>query len=70
MGHLDFLFMCFAAFLGVFILLTILAIIQRLIVALFPEKDAGVEEVIVAAISTAAGAAFPGTKVTKIEEIK
>ncbi len=78
---------CLMAFTAVFVLLTTLAIIMRLIMVLFPFTEeerkaarkvssvrpssaATIDEPLIAAIATAAAAAFPGTKISKIEEIK
>ncbi len=70
MNSLDFLTICGSSFIGVFILLVILALVMRIIVLLFPEKAMTIDETLVAAIFTVAGAAYPNKKITKIEEIK
>jgi len=38
MGSLDLLLMCLSAFIAVFVLLSVLALIMRVIIAVFPEK--------------------------------
>ncbi len=66
----DLLSICGSSFLWVFILLAILAMVMRAITALFPEKESGVDEALLAAVTTAVQTAYPGTIVTKVEEIK
>ncbi|UCD94688.1 MAG: hypothetical protein JSU69_01155 [Candidatus Zixiibacteriota bacterium] len=70
MDSLDLLAICGSAFLSVFLLLAFLAVIMRLIIAIFPEKLFAVEAAVLAAIASAVGSLYPGTKVTKIEEAK
>jgi hypothetical protein len=66
----DLFSICGTSFLGVFLILVVLALIMRIITVVFPEKGAQIDEALVAAISTASGAVYPGTKVVKIEEIE
>ena len=66
----ELLIICASAFLAVFVLLAALALVMRFIIVIFPDKGHGVDAVMVAAINTAAQATYPGTKVTKVEEIK
>lgn len=61
---------CISAFAMVFGLLTILAVMMRIITSVFPQKATGVDATTIAAISSAMLSAFPNTKVTKIEEIE
>ncbi len=70
MNSPELLSVCIAAFVGVFLLLGILAALMRLILTIFPEKAKLFDHAILAAISTVAAANYPGAKVTKIEEIK
>lgn len=60
---------CISAFLAVFALLAILALIMRLIIMAFPAR-AGGDAAVIAAISTVMQNVYPGTKITKVEEIK
>ena len=53
-----------------FLLLTVLAIIMRVILVLFPEKEMEEDSAMLAAVATTINTMFPGTKITKIEEIK
>ncbi len=59
---------CVVAFTSVFTLLTVLAILMRLIVAIFPERKALTDTAMYAAISSSYQSLYPGTQVTKIEE--
>jgi hypothetical protein len=61
---------CISAFMAVFVLLTVLAIIMRLIIAAFPAREVTGDAAMVAAVSTVMQNIYPGTKVTKVEEIK
>lgn len=64
----DLLSICIAAFMGVFLLLSILAAIMRLIILVFPERQTGTGEAALAAIATTYKTIYPGTKITRVEE--
>ena len=66
----DLLVVSLSAFVAVFLLLSFLAVVKRLLIATFPEKIGGIDSATIAAVTAAATYAFPGTKVTKVEEIK
>lgn len=68
MSQPDLLVICATAFTAVFLLLSMLAAVMRLLIAVFPEEQAGIDGATVAAVSAAVTSAFPGTKVTNIEE--
>ncbi len=70
MGSLDLLNMCVAAFSAVFLLLALLALVMRLIIVAFPHKTTGTDAAVFAAVATALSTVYPGTRITKIEEIK
>lgn len=70
MNPQNLLVICSSAFIAVFLLLTFLAVVMRLLMAVYPQKVGGTDAAIVAAITAAATYAFPGTKVTKVEEIR
>ena len=70
MVSLEFLFICGAAFLGVFTILIVLSLVMRLIIIIFPEKKIGVEAEVVAALAAALQSVFPGTRITRLEEKK
>jgi hypothetical protein len=56
-----------AAFVAVITLLSLLAAIIRLLTAVFPAED-GPDQAVIAAITAAAARAYPGTRITNIEE--
>jgi hypothetical protein len=66
----DLLTISVFAFLAVFLLLSLLAGLMRGLTALFPEQPDGPDEAVIAAIASAAAIAFPGTRVTRIEETR
>jgi hypothetical protein len=70
MSPSDLLAICGAAFLGVFILLAVLASIMRLIIAAFPARQALTDMAVLAAITTAIRSVYPGSTITKVEEEK
>lgn len=61
---------CITAFCAVAILLSILAAMMRLILVIFPEKEDSVDTTILAAIASVARQVYPGTKITKVEELR
>jgi hypothetical protein len=61
---------CAIAFLMVFAILTILALVMRLIIVIFPEKAVATDAAMIAAVTAAVQTVLPGTKVTTIEERK
>lgn len=71
------LWICVSSFVGVFGVLTFLAITMHMITLIFPEKKkiiakaAGSDDAVVyAAISSTYARLYPGKKISKIEEIK
>jgi hypothetical protein len=66
----DLLVVCLSAFVAVFLLLSFLAVVMRLLMAAYPEKVGGIDSATIAAVTAAAAYAFPGTKVTNVEEIR
>jgi hypothetical protein len=70
MGPSNLLIICASAFVGVFLLLTFLALVMRVIILLFPQKSAGGDAALMAAVVSAVSTAFPGTRITNIEEKK
>jgi hypothetical protein len=57
-----------SAFIGVFILLASLALVMRILIRVFPEKVAKTDAAVIAAVSAAVAAVYPGARVTKVEE--
>ena len=70
MNSSELLVICFSAFVAVFLLLSFLAVVMRALIAVYPEKVGGIDSATLAAVTAAAAYAFPGTKVTKVEEIR
>ena len=59
-----------SAFVAVFLLLSVLAVVMRVLIAVYPEKDGGIDPATLAAVTAATAHAFPGTKLTKVEEVR
>ncbi len=59
---------CGVAFAAVFALLSFLAVVMRLITALFPARQYVLDSAVIAAISTTVAGVIPGARVTQIEE--
>jgi hypothetical protein len=70
MESLSLLAICVSAFIGVFLLLSILALVMRLIIVAFPERGGRDDAAMVAAVTAVLQTIYPGTKVSKVEEIK
>jgi len=70
MQSVELVVICGVAFLMVFVILVLLALMMRLIILIFPEKKAVSDAALIAAISAAVQTVFPGTKLTKVEERK
>ena len=70
MENPDLLWVCISAFTVVFIVLTVLALFMRSMIILFPDKLQKDDQAIVAAIASTFNRIYPGTKITKIEELK
>jgi hypothetical protein len=66
----ELFFICISAFLAVFVLLTLLAIVMRLILVIFPARKIVSDAAVIAAVSSVMQRVYPGTKITKVEEIK
>ncbi len=61
---------CGIAFLVVFVILTFLPFLMRIIMHKFPEKVAEIDSALIAAVAATVQTVFPGTKITKLEERK
>jgi hypothetical protein len=59
---------CGIAFVAVFTLLALLAVVMQLITVVFPERRPAVDSTVVAAISGTVASFVPGARVTRIEE--
>jgi hypothetical protein len=65
----DLLTICIAAFIAVFVLLSLLAIIMWATTHIFPMKEQKTDAALIGAITTTYQTIYPNTKITKIEEI-
>jgi len=70
MGSLDLLLICSLSFLSVFVVLSLLALVMRAIILIFPFKELSANGAVYAAIAGAAAQTYPGKKIVKIEEQK
>jgi len=70
MGQGELLLICASAFVAVFVLLSVLALVMKLIIVVYPAKAVQTDTVMMAAMATVVSSIYPGTKLTKIEEIK
>jgi len=70
MGSLNLMVVCASAFVAVFLLLSVLALVMKLIIVVFPQRMAGTDTAVVAALATVVSSVYPNTNITKIEEIK
>lgn len=59
---------CVFAFIAVFTLLSLLALAMRVLTAVFPAETTEPDTALLAAVSSAAALAWPGMRVTKLEE--
>lgn len=59
---------CLVAMVAVFILLGLLAVLMELTTLVFPATAQRTDAAVIAAISTVVAAAYPGARVTRIEE--
>ena len=66
----DLLSICVTAFIAVFLLLALLALIMRLILLVYPKKEEVTDAALLASVTGVMQTVFPGTRVTKIEEIQ
>ena len=60
----------FISFAAVITILSLLAIIMRILIAVFPEKEDDDNSAIIAAINTVYQKQYPGTRIIKIGEEK
>jgi hypothetical protein len=67
-NFMNLIAICTIAFIAVFVILSFLAGVMRLITTVFPVRSGGSDAPLVAAISSAVANVFPGARVTRIEE--
>ncbi len=70
MGSGEFLLTSIVALLTVFIVLTVLAVLIRILTSVFPQKYSDDDPAVIAAISLHYRSNYPQTKISKIEEPK
>ena len=71
--ELNLAMVCVSSFVGVFFVLIFLAVAMQLIMYIFPDKkiEAGSDQAaLYAAITSTYARLYPGTRISKIEEIK
>jgi hypothetical protein len=68
MPSIELISVCATAFLWVFSILLLLAVVMRAITLIFPDKEVGPDTARIAALSVVLTSLFPGSKITKIEE--
>jgi hypothetical protein len=61
---------CISALIAVFLILSLLAAIMRLITIIFPDKEGKDDAAVLAALTSAVNQYYPGTHITKVEEPK
>ncbi|KAA3611393.1 MAG: hypothetical protein DWQ05_20720 [Calditrichaeota bacterium] len=66
----DILSICFSVLLTVFLILSSLAVTIQIITQVFSFKEPNEDTTVYAALTASHAALFPGTKITKIEELK
>ena len=67
---MDLLLYCATAFIAVFVLLAVLAVVMKLIMQVFPERLPGKDVAMIAAVASVVSNLYPGTVITKVEEVK
>jgi len=70
MDDVNLLVICLNAFIAVLILLSTLGLGMQLLTRLFPVPVSRSDSALTAAISSAVTSAFPGARLTHVEEIK
>ena len=66
----NLLMVCISSFTAVFVLLVFLAAVMRILIQVFPEKVAKTDAAVLAALTAVVSAFYPGTRITKVEEMK
>lgn len=68
MASANLVVVCISAFAAVFLILAVLAILMRLITAIFPQRDSGADAAIIAAVTSTMSTIYPNSRITNIEE--
>jgi hypothetical protein len=66
----DLLLYCTTAFIAVFALLAVLAVVMKVITQVFPERLPGKDIAMVAAVASVVSTLYPGAVITNVEEVK
>ena len=61
---------CASALITVFALLSVLALVMKLVVILFPEKASTDDPAVMAALAATVAVLYPGRSISKTEEIR
>lgn len=70
MNSPDLLSICISAFIAVFVLLSVLAVLMRMTSWIFAHKAVTTDAAVLAAVASAINTIYPGTIITKVEEVK
>ena len=70
MESIEIIYISFSALLTVFLILSGLAVLMRLIIGIFPEHSEEEDQAVYSAIASVYSKIYPGTKITRIEEAK
>ena len=66
----DISFICISAFISVFLILSLLAVIMQAIMKFFPVKEKAEDLAVYSVLASVLSAKFPGKKITNIKEVK
>jgi hypothetical protein len=71
MGEPNLLMICVAAFCAVFVLLSFLALVMKILINVFPQKvKEELDAAMLAAVSASLSVVYPETKITKVEQVR
>ena len=65
----DLLTICVSAFISVCALLAGLAVVMRLILLIFPQREEKTDAAMIAAVASVLQTVYPGTRIVKVEEM-
>ncbi len=66
----DLISISITAFAAVFLVLILLSVFMRIIISIFPQDETSDDTPVMAALASAVNSVYPGTQITKIEELK
>ena len=70
MESTELLLICVAAFTAVFICLTMLAVVMKLITVILPHREEQIDTTVLVALTTVVSSLYPGAKITGMKEIQ